>query len=212
MRLSTLAGGAAVVVAALTLGPATIEAQTAAEPDSVKGLRTAASFEAVANETERSVALFNELAKVLQHPRCLNCHPVDDAPRQNDLAMHQPPVVRGDESGFGAPGMRCNTCHGAANVEYVAGNGSIPGHEPWHLAPKSMGWIGLSVGDICRQIKDPERNGNRTLAELHEHNAKDGLVGWGWKPGEGRTPVPGTQAQFGELTQAWIDAGAHCPE
>ena len=211
MRLPTLAAGAAALAVALALHPATIEAQTAGEAESVKGLRTATSFGSVADETQRSVALFNEIAKVLQHPRCLNCHPVDDAPRQNNLAMHQPPVVRGDESGFGAPGMRCNTCHGAANVEYVAGNGSIPGHEPWHLAPKSMGWIGLTAGEICEQIKDPARNGGKTLAELHEHNAHDGLVGWGWEPGEGREPAPGTQAVFGELTLAWIETGAHCP-
>lgn len=209
MRYSTFAWGAAILAAALTLRPATIEAQTTA--DSVKGLRTVASFEAIGDETQRSVALFEEVAKVLQHPRCLNCHPVDDAPRQNDLAMHQPPVVRHDESGFGAPGMRCTACHGAENVAYVAGDGSIPGHEPWHLAPKSMGWIGLSAGEICEQIKDPERNGGRTLAQIHEHNAEDGLVGWGWEPGEGREPAPGTQALFGELTQAWIDTGAHCP-
>jgi hypothetical protein len=41
--------------------------------------------------------------------------------------------------------------------------------------------------------------------------AKDELVGWGWAPGEGRDPVPGTQARFGEIIQAWIDTGAVCP-
>ena len=30
-------------------------------------------------------------------------------------------------------------------------------------------------------------------------------------PGEGRDPAPGTQAQLGELMQAWIDSGAECP-
>ena len=47
---------------------------------------------------------------------------------------------------------------------------------------------------------DPERNGGRSMAELHEHNAEDGLVGWGWHPGEGREPAPGSQEIFGELT------------
>ena len=205
MRFSTVAAAALVVAAGLALRPAAI-AQDASE------LREVASFSSIADEAERSRALFTEMAKVLQHPRCLNCHPVDDAPRQGmAMAAHQPPVVRHDESGFGAPGMRCNTCHGAQNVAYVAGSGSIPGHEPWHLAPKSMGWIGLTGGQICEQIKDPERNGGKTLAELHEHNAKDGLVGWGWEPGEGREPAPGSQKLFGELTLAWIETGAHCP-
>ncbi len=172
------------------------------------------SFDAIADDGERSAAIFNEMGKVLQHPRCLNCHPVDGTPRQgrqgDDLALHQPPVVRG-EGGFGAPGLRCSSCHGAENVAYVGAEGSMPGHQPWHLAPLSMGWIGLTLPEICEQIKDPERNGDRTLAELHEHNANDGLVGWGWNPGEGREPAPGSQERFGELTQAWIDAGAGCP-
>ena len=176
------------------------------------GLREPASFDSIADEAERSVALYGEIHKVLTHPRCLNCHPKDDVPRQgDDLAMHQPPVVRG-AGGLGAPGMRCTTCHAGENVEYVVGAGAIPGHEPWQLAPASMGWIGASAAEICEQIKDPERNGGKTLEELHEHNAHDGLVAWGWEPGEGRTPAPGSQELFGRLTRAWIDTGAHCPD
>ena len=175
------------------------------------GLREPDSFDGIEDEAERSVALYGEIHKVLTHPRCINCHPKDDVPRQGDeLAMHQPPVVRG-AGGLGAPGMRCTTCHAAENVEYATGEGSLPGHEPWHLAPASMGWIGVSAAEICEQIKDPERNGGKSLEELHEHNAHDGLVAWGWDPGEGRTPAPGSQELFGRLTRAWIDTGAHCP-
>lgn len=173
-------------------------------------LASVASFDGIADDDERAAALFTEMAKVLQHPRCLNCHPVEGGPLQgDDMQPHQPPVVRAQD--MGAVGMECTTCHGDENVEYAGADGSVPGHTPWHLAPVSMGWVGLNVSEICEQIKDPERNGDRTLAELHEHNAEDGLVGWGWHPGEGRTPVPGSQEQFGELTQAWIDAGAGCP-
>jgi hypothetical protein len=39
----------------------------------------------------------------------------------------------------------------------------------------------------------------------------DSLVAWGWAPGDGRAPAPGTQAQFGALIKAWIDDGAACP-
>lgn len=194
---------------ALLLGSAALAPASVAE----NGLMAPAEFEDITDERERSVALFGEIGKVLTHPRCMNCHPREGGPRQgDDMAAHQPPVVRG-AGGLGAPGMRCSTCHGAENVTYAsAESGSIPGHEPWLLAPESMGWIGASIGEICEQIKDPERNGDRTLEELHEHNAEDGLVGWGWEPGEGRTPAPGSQALFGELTRAWIDTGAHCPE
>ena len=160
----------------------------------------------------RAAAIFEEMGKVLQHPRCVNCHPAGDSPLQGDaMTLHEPPVIRG-EGGLGAPGMRCTTCHGPENVAYYTGEaGSIPGHEPWHLAPAEMAWADRSLAEICTQIKDPERNGGRSLDELHEHNAEDGLVGWGWQPGEGRTPAPGSQELFGQLTRAWIDNGAACP-
>jgi hypothetical protein len=74
-----------------------------------------------------------------------------------------------------------------------------------------MAWEGKSVGDICRQIKDPTRNGGRSLALLQEHFAKDDLVAWAWSPGAGRMPAPGTQEQLGTLIQAWIETGAECP-
>ncbi|MBU2961210.1 Isoquinoline 1-oxidoreductase subunit [Citreicella sp. C3M06] len=179
--------------------------------DTVDGLRTPDEFAGIESEADRSVALFEEMLVVIEHPRCMNCHPVDNSPRQGmQMQMHQPPVVRG-VADFGAPGMRCTTCHGSENVAFATGSGSIPGHSPWQLAPLSMGWIGKSAAEICAQLKDPERNGGKTLADLHEHNAEDGLVGWGWHPGDGREPVPGTQEIFGQLTQAWIDTGAACP-
>ena len=74
-----------------------------------------------------------------------------------------------------------------------------------------MAWQGRSLGEICEQIKDTDRNGGKTLAELIEHMAEDDLVGWGWNPGEGREPVPGTQEAFGDLYKAWAATGAHCP-
>jgi hypothetical protein len=67
------------------------------------------------------------------------------------------------------------------------------------------------VGEMCKQMKDPDRNGGRTLALLHEHVAHDDLVAWGWNPGPGREPAPGTQELLGQLVQAWIDSGAECP-
>jgi len=74
-----------------------------------------------------------------------------------------------------------------------------------------MAWEGKSLAEICAQIKDPARNGGKTLEKLVEHNTNDVLVGWGWNPGKGRSPAPGTQAQFGALTKAWVESGAKCP-
>jgi hypothetical protein len=74
-----------------------------------------------------------------------------------------------------------------------------------------MAWQGKSTGEICHQIKDPARNGGRSLALLQDHMAKDDIVGWAWAPGKGRMPAPGSQERLGQIVQAWIDTGAECP-
>ncbi len=176
-----------------------------------EALKSPDDFSAISDQAERSAAIFTEMGKVLTHPRCLNCHPVTGGPTQgDDMHPHDPPVVRGDAD-FGAPGMNCTTCHGPKNVAFATEPGSIPGHESWLLAPVSMGWAGKSLSQICAQIKDPAQNGGKDLEALYAHNAQDGLVGWGWQPGQGRTPAPGSQEIFGQLTRAWIDTGAACP-
>ena len=75
-----------------------------------------------------------------------------------------------------------------------------------------MAWQGKTLGQICEQVKDPRRNGGKTMAQIEEHMAHDTLVGWGWMPGGTREPAPGTQAQFGALISAWIASGAACPK
>lgn len=176
-------------------------------------LRSVKDFASIADRTQRSVALFEEAGKVIQHPRCVNCHPAGDRPTQGmTMHLHQPPVVRGGAD-MGAPGMQCTTCHGERNASIkTASIRSIPGNPKWHLAPIEQAWNGKTLGQICEQIKDPARNGGKSLAQLHEHMAKDELVAWGWDPGEGREKAPGTQAQLGEIIQAWIDTGAACPK
>ena len=74
-----------------------------------------------------------------------------------------------------------------------------------------MAWQGKSRAEICEQIKDPARNGNRSLEAIHKHMTNDTLVGWAWHPGQGRKPAPGNQAGFGQLIAAWIETGATCP-
>lgn len=170
-------------------------------------LKPATDFVSIADARERSVAAFQEAGKVIQHPRCLNCHPAGDRPLQNDEGkLHLPLVVRGVD-GLGAIGMRCTTCHGASNFEA----GRVPGHPKWHLAPIEMAWVGRSLGAICEQVKDPKRNGGMTLEQIIHHMSVDDLVGWAWHPGPGRTPAPGTQKEFGELIKLWVETGAHCP-
>lgn len=170
-------------------------------------LKAPADFDQIADKKARSIALYTEAAKVIAHPRCLNCHPKDERPTQNRLRPHEPWVVRGSV-GLGAPGLRCHTCHHAENYDPAG----VPGHPKWALAPASMAWQGKTPSEICRQLLDEKRNGGMDHAELIHHMAEDSLVGWGWAPGAGREPVPGTQAQFGALIRSWIDSGAHCPD
>jgi hypothetical protein len=178
--------------------------QTATERTS---LRSPSSFDAIADPRARSIALFNEAGRVLLSPRCLNCHPAGEGPTQTDIMQpHSPRVVRGAD-GHGAPAMRCGTCHHAANFDPA----NIPGHNEWHLAPLAMAWQGKSLGEICEQIKDRSRNGNRDMAALIHHMSEDTLVGWAWHPGGDRKPAPGTQAEFGALIKAWADTGGACP-
>jgi len=187
----------------------------AAQTPSRSELRSPSAFENIADAQARSRALFSEAAKAIMNPRCMNCHPASDRPTQgNDMHAHSPPVIRGADGG-GVPGNTCSACHMERNTGILAGQQtsfrSIPGHPRWGLAPIEMAWEGKSIGEICRQIKDPERNGGRDLELLHEHLAHDDLVAWGWNPGAGRDPVPGTQQRLGELIRAWIDSGAACP-
>jgi len=170
-------------------------------------LKSPSDFAAIADPTERSRALFTEAGKVIESPRCQNCHPVGQRPTQgDDMHAHLPLVVRGADD-KGAIGMRCTTCHQAVNFEPAG----VPGNPKWHMAPIEMAWQTKSLGTICEQIKDPARNGQRSLAQLHDHMAHDDLVGWAWHPGGTRTPAPGTQDRFGKLIDAWIKTGAACP-
>jgi hypothetical protein len=203
MRAQALLAAGAAAVTVLVAGTA---AQTTHQ-QTAKDLRPVSSFQSIADQQARSIALFEEAGKVLHHPRCVNCHPATERPLQSDaMRPHQPLVVRGAD-GHGVPGMTCNTCHHAANFDAAR----VPGHPQWHLAPASMAWEGRTLGEICAQIKDPNRNGGKDMAALLHHMAEDSLVGWGWSPGPGREPAPGTQAAFGALLRAWADTGAHCP-
>ena len=166
------------------------------------------SFDGISDAAERSAALFTEAGKVLTSARCVNCHPAGDRPLQGETRrLHQPPVARGSD-GFGTPAMRCATCHQSANFDPAG----VPGHPHWHLAPSEMAWQNKTPGEICTQIKDPARNGGRSLQQILTHVADDSLVGWAWTPGGGREPAPGTQKELGALIQAWLNTGAVCPK
>lgn len=176
-------------------------------PVEVEQLRSVNDFEDILDPSRRSIALFEEAGRVILHPRCMNCHPRADQPTQTGaMRPHMPWVSRGPDGG-GEPALRCSSCHNDANFEASG----APGNPAWRLAPLAMGWQGLTLGEICRQIQDPARGG-MTHDELRHHMAEDSLVGWAWNPGGGRSSPPGSQQAFGSLVDAWIATGAECPQ
>lgn len=156
-------------------------------------------------DAARSAAAFRRMTEVLRHPRCMNCHPQGDFPRQGDeRRRHDQGVVRGADD-HGVVAMRCSTCHSDQNVD------EVPGAPHWGLAPLSMAWEGLSDAQLADQLKDPKRNGGKTLEQIYEHMAHDKLVLWAWDPGAGRQPPPIGHQEFARLVREWIDNGAVSP-
>jgi hypothetical protein len=158
-----------------------------------------------------AVAAWDVIYRVLQHPRCANCHPADDVPRQGDAMTPHLQNVRRNKDGHGHYGMRCDTCH---QTENLPGDRLPPGAPGWHLPPADMKmvFIGRSSPDLCRQMRDPAQNGGKTREQLYEHFAHDALVGWGWAPGLGRTPVPIPREDLARAVRAWIDHDCGCPD
>ena len=158
-----------------------------------------------------SQAAFLRAWTVFDSPRCKNCHPAGDAPLQGDDShVHIQNVKRGAD-GKGLYGMKCHTCHQDANL---AGANMPPGNPKWSLPPAKMKMViqGETAGQFCRQLKDPAKNGNRSLPQIMEHVSQDDLVGWGWNPGDGRTLPPLNRPDFVAAMQQWVDNGAACPQ
>ncbi len=161
------------------------------------------------DSSEVGLSAFRDVASVLTSPRCLNCHIEGQSPLQGDDGRsHNMNVRRGDD-GRGSPAMRCTNCHQSTNVEFAH---APPGVPDWRLpaAKSPMAWRGLSTGDLCRTLKDPSKNGNRSLSSLLEHVTSDQIVNWGWNPGPGRTTPPLSHQQFVDKFHEWVDAGAPC--
>ncbi|MCI0529099.1 MAG: hypothetical protein L0Y56_16810 [Nitrospira sp.] len=75
-----------------------------------------------------------------------------------------------------------------------------------------MVFANKTLGEICRQIKDPEQNGKKTLEDLTNHARIDPRIQWAWNPGGNRTPAPRTYQDFVDKLTEWINKGAACPD
>ncbi|MEO1268026.1 MAG: hypothetical protein AAFX99_08010 [Myxococcota bacterium] len=154
---------------------------------------------------------FLEVARVLQSPRCMNCHPNGDRPLQTDASIpHAMNISRRSV----AAGLPCATCHRTENSEAVGVVGGPPGAPNWHLPPEDMPMVfqGLTPAQLCAQLKDPQTNGHKTLDELLEHVSHDPLVLWGWNPGGNRTQPPLAHAAFVAQFTRWVNSEGACPQ
>lgn len=177
----------------------------------VAACRTATSHTQVVTNTQSNqtadIEPFDTIMSVLTHPRCSNCHPVADRPRQRDeQIIHLFNVTRGEDN-HGGPVQTCETCHHEENNPYSL----VPGAPHWGLAPKSMGWYGLTDAEIAEALLNPTKNGDRTFEDLLHHMSEDPLVLWAWEPGNGRTPPPVSHEEFVQALEEWFDAGAPIP-
>ena len=170
---------------------------------------------ASATEAE-GLEAWSRIYQVTSHPRCSNCHTgPSDRPMWSGPSYGAEPQVHGmniraGASRIGAETLPCATCHGPQN-------GPVPHSPPgtevgWMLAPVEAHWFGQSSRMICEQLRDPERNGGRTLNEVAEHLGHDLILRWAWAPGPGREPAPYSLQEHVDDLLIWGVAGAPCPD
>lgn len=164
---------------------------------------------------EKGLEHWARIYEVFSHPRCSNCHvdeggvPIWSGPSYGPEPRNHGMNVKAGESRVGAETILCTTCHTTSNGDI---NHAPPGAEVWHLPPPEMVWYNKSSAEICAQIQDPDRNGNRTMKDIAEHVANDDLVHWGWAPGPGRQSAPYSAEVNVMDILAWTAAGKPCPQ
>ena len=153
---------------------------------------------------------FADVTRVLQSPRCQNCHPVGDRPLTGDQGK---PHAQNISRGSVAAGLPCSTCHQERNSDAIGIPGGPPGAPRWNLPPaeRPMVFQGKTPTALCEQLKNPVHNGGKSLAQLLDHVSRDSLVLWGWKPGGKRTPPPLPHDKFVAAFTTWVASDGACP-
>ncbi|MEP3298153.1 hypothetical protein [Tateyamaria sp.] len=170
---------------------------------------------------EDGLAAWERIYEVASHPRCANCHtgesdrPMWSGPSYSRTRSHGMNIQAG-ESRIGAEHLLCSTCHTTKSDDWENAN-TTPHAAPrvaanWQLAPAEAHWFGQTTQTICAQLRDPERNGDRSALELAEHLDHDVILHWAWSPGGGREPAPyDLQSHVNDIL-AWGGAGMPCPQ
>src|SRR5215468_5920473 len=144
---------------------------------------------------------WKRIEAVVTHPRCANCHvdakaiPIWTPAGESKSRVHGM-NIHGGQSRIGAEAIRCSTCHMTSTQANDPAPAPPRAGIDWQLAPVAFIWFGKSGAEICAQLKDPKRNGNRDAVALLEHLRHDaslsGFIPRAWEPGAGRTTPPGT--------------------
>jgi hypothetical protein len=169
---------------------------------------------------EDGLANWQKFYEVASHPRCVNCHvgpdnrPMWSGPSYGKTRPHGMNINAG-ENRIGAKALTCSTCHTTLKEPDPKAN-AMPHAAPrvaqiWGLAPVQAEWLAKSSSEICNQLGDPQRNGNRTIRKIVSHLDHDRVVHWAWNPGGNREPAPHTLQEAMDALMKWAAAGTPCP-
>ena len=178
--------------------------------------QTATEPEVGSVSVEQGLEAWSRIYEVTSHPRCSNCHvgesgiPMWSGPSYGETRPHGMDIAAG-ESRIGAEFVTCGACH----TRSARGN-PVPHAAPrvdtdWRLAPAEADWFGRTSQEICNQLRDPERNGGRTVEDIAAHLDHDLILHWAWNPGGGREPAPYSLQEHIADVLAWGMAGTPCP-
>ncbi len=178
------------------------------------------AFPAGSISQEEGLENWQRFYEIASHPRCSNCHvgadnvPMWSGPSYGKTRPHGMSINAGN-SRVGAETVPCGTCHTTQRETNPATN-EMPHSPPkvamaWALAPVQAEWFGKSSDYICNQLKDPDRNGGRSIKDLAAHLDHDLILHWAWNPGGTREPVPYSLQESMDFLMKWAAAGTPCP-
>ena len=206
-----------VVLAVLGLAAVTVFAGAAEQAGTDRVIN---EFPEGSVSSQEGLASWQMFYEVASHPRCSNCHvgaanrPMWSGPSYGKTRVHGMNINAG-ESRIGSETLVCSTCHTTLSAPDPQAN-AVPHSAPrvaqtWALAPVEAEWFGKSSAYICNQLKDPERNGNRTIREVAAHLDHDAVLRWAWAPGGDREPAPHSLQEAMDALMKWAAAGTPCP-
>ena len=169
---------------------------------------------------EQGLEAWSRIFAVASHPRCANCHvgeserPMWSGPSYGKSRVHGMNIQAG-ASRVGAEHVLCMTCHTTKLEDWEKAN-STPHAAPrvamtWALAPVEAHWFGQTSEQICKQLRNPETNGNRDTLDIAEHLNHDLILHWAWSPGGGREPAPYSLQEHVNDILMWGAANTPCP-